>query len=524
MYLVSERRDHRRLAVAFASLALAFAAVFAVAARAQASELIYWDNYGAKPPTISVANIDGSGGGLLNLTGIDLKGPEGMAIDTVTGRLFVADPNGGADKKGQIQFVNLNGSGAGVFSATGAPVEEPYGVVVDPTTRRIYWANVAGGAGGKGSIAWASLDGSTGGVLNTTGATVEAPYKLALDPVNGRIYWGSVIEPTKTQISYARLDNTGGGDLSISPDPEGAYAFAVDPGAGRLFWSEGNKERFAYTGLLGGSRSILDTTGAVQNSSYGFALDPTLNKIYWPNYDNDEDPVNGLGFASLSGGGGGNITPTAPFNHAQDVLVLKSPAATGTPAITRNPKSPAALTCSQGSWAADFPGSFVYQAPQSYGYQWLLNGAAIPGAISSTLTADKPGSYTCTVTGTNQAGAASQSSGVAAKVSAAKVKLTVKPKKAKAKAGTVAKFKVQVLNQGDLQTKNAKVCVKVPKKAKKGLKTPKCKPVGKLGALKKKKATLKIKLKPSAKGSYKVKLQIKGSPGKAVNATVKVVG
>src|SRR3954471_5484582 len=114
MYFVSERRDHRRVAVASALIVLAFITMFAFAARAQAGELIYWNNYRAEPETISVADMSGSGS-LLNLTGIDLKSPEGMAIDSATGRLFVASSSGGTDKKGEIQFVNLDGSGAGVF-------------------------------------------------------------------------------------------------------------------------------------------------------------------------------------------------------------------------------------------------------------------------------------------------------------------------------------------------------------------------------------------------------------------------
>jgi len=525
MHLVSERRDHRLTAGGLASIVLALVAVFAFAARAQASELIYWNNYGAEPQSISVANIDGSGGGALNLSGVNLDNPEGMAIDTVTGRLFVVSSSGGASGNGEILYVNLDGSGAGVFSAPGALVDEPYGVVVDPATRMIYWANDGSGAGNNGSIAWAKLDGSVGGLLNTSGATLVDPYKIGLDPVNGRVYWGNNPSGEDISIGYASVNNTGGGTLSLSKAPENAWGFAVDPTAGRLYWSEGNLDRFAYTGLLGGDVNILDTSGAIIDSSYGFAIDPTLNKIYWPNYSNNDDPVDGLGFASLSGGGGGNITPTAPFDGPQDLLVLKSPTGTGAPVVAKNASNPAVLTCPTGSWAADFAGSFVYQAPQSYGYQWSLNGAAIGGATSNSFTATTPGAYTCTVTGTNHAGSASQTSGAAATVNAASVKLTIKPRKAKTKAGKIAKFTVQALNQGDLQTGNAKVCVKVPKKAKKALKAPKCKKLGVVGALTTRTAKVKVKVKPTAaKGSYKVKLQIKGSASKAVKATVKVLG
>ena len=516
MPLATERRG--RIATVSASIALGLVVFFAVAARAQA-ELVYWDNYGAIPQSISVANIDGSGGGGLNLTGANLDDPEGMAIDTVTGRLYVASSSG-AGGKGEILFANLDGSGAGVFSAPGAPFDEPFGVVVDPISRMIYWAN-AGSGKRDGSIAWAKLDGSAGGALNTSGATLLDPYKLGLDPVNGRVYWGNNPLGEDISIGFANVNGTGGGTLTLSRPPESAYAFAVDPAGGRLYWSEGGEERFAYTGLLGGDVGILDTTGASINSSYGFAIDPAANKIYWPNYDNHEDRTNGLGFASLSGGGGGNITPqTAPFNGPQDVLVLKSPTGTGAPALARDQKKRAKLSCSTGTWAADFAGSFVYQAPTTYAYQWLRDSKPVTGATAATFTAKAAGSYTCAVTAANQAGSAAQTS-AAINVKASKLKLTTK-KKANADAGDVVAFKVKAVNQGDLKPKNAKVCVKVPTAAKDDLKAPKCKKASVKGRAMKT-LTIKVKVKGGAdEGTDKLIFQVKGSAGKPAKSKIVV--
>jgi hypothetical protein len=77
MHFVSERRDHRLIAVGSALITLAFVAVFAFATRAQAAETLYWDNYGSG--TVAAANIDGSGGRLLNLGSEVVTDPEGMA-------------------------------------------------------------------------------------------------------------------------------------------------------------------------------------------------------------------------------------------------------------------------------------------------------------------------------------------------------------------------------------------------------------------------------------------------------------
>lgn len=527
MHFVSERRDHRLVAVASALIALVFVAVFAFAARAQAAETLYWNNYGGNPDSIGFSNSDGSGGGALDLTGVELDGPEGMVVDPVTNRLYIAATDGGVEDRGQILYANLAGGGAGVFTAPGAPVDDPEGITIDPASRTIYWINTS-----EDSISWAKLDGSAGGTLNLTGATFDGPYRLAIDPVAGRVYFANIVgtgAEAHLVLSYANINNTGGGNVNTTgaSPTDTVNGIAVDPAHGRVYWLNEEIESLSYANLDNSGGGDVDTTGAAWFEPYGMALDPGTGKAYWANYDNSSEEREGVfGVANyVSGGGGGGIDiATAPVAGPQDPQLLKSPMGTGAPAITRG-ADPAALTCSTGSWAPDYPGSFVYQAPQSYAYQWALNGAAIAGATSNTLTATTAGAYTCTVTGKNVTGSASQTSGTAATVNAASVKLTVKPRKAKAKAGKVAKFSVQALNQGDLATGNAKVCVKVPKKAKKALKAPKCKTLGVVGALTTHTAKVKIKVKKSAaKGSYKVTLQVKGTTSKAVKATVKVLG
>lgn len=503
-----------------ALIALAFVAVLAFAARAQASETLYWDNYGFSPASIGFANIDGSGGGTLNLGSEKIASPEGMAYDSVTNRLFVANEEG---TSGQILAINLDGTGASPFTAPGAPIEEPEGVAVDPATRTIYWENVDGK-----SISWASLDGSQGGTLNLAGATVESPCcRIAIDPVGKRVYW--VNTPSgPNSIGYANLDNSGGGTLSLtgSTVEPGGEGLSVDPAAGRIYFLGGNSE-LGYANLNGSGGGDISTGTAPSKSPWGLSLDPSTGRLLWGNEGNGENEfTDAFGFVKTDGSGAGGLSiASAPVYEPQDPVIIKSPSGTGVPVVSRNAAAPAALSCSTGGWAGDYPGSFVYQAPRTYAYQWLLNGVAVAGATGATFTATQAGSYACTVTATNQSGSASQTSTATAAVTAASVKLTVKPKKAKAKAGKLATFKVQALNQGDLATGNAKLCVKVPKKAKKALKAPKCKKLGAVGALAKKTTKLKVKAKPTAAaGNYKVTIQVKGSAGKAVKATVKVLG
>ncbi len=516
MNLVSERWVPRRSLVAVSvAFALVLTAPLAIAVRAQAAETLYWDNYSATPTSISFADTTGSGGGALNLTGSAIEHPEGMAYDTVTNRLFVA--NDGGPGPSQIAFINLDGSGAGTFSAPGAVFKEPEGVVVDPVTRMIYWLNTEG----TDSIGFAKLDGSAAGLLNTSGATLEGGYRLALDPVAGRVYWANSA-PTGITVSYANVNGSGGGNLNIagaSPTTS-ASGIAVDPAGGRVYWINDNAKTISYANLNGSGGGNVNIAGATFKGPYGLALDPAAGKLYWGNYGLGEVRTGAIGFASLAGGGGGISPVTAPVNGPQDPVVLKSPSGTGVPAVTREAKTPSLLGCSQGSWGADYAGSFVYQAPRTFAYQWTKEGAAISGATATTLQTTTPGSYACVVTAANQAGSASQTSG-AVTVTASKVKLKTK-KKARVQPGGVATFKVTALNQGNLVATKARVCAKVPKKAKKDLKAPKCKKLGKLTAGGKRTATLKFKLSDSASGTYKVTFQVKGSAGKSAKAKILV--
>lgn len=522
MPLVTDRSGPwRGLAMGAVALAFVLMALLSVAANAQASELIYWDNYRPEPATVSVANIDGSGGGPLNLAGITLEGPEGMAFDSATGRLYIASSSGGPTKEGQIVYVNVDGSGAGVLATPGAEVKEPYGVAIDPTTRLIYWTN-GGGPGSKGSIAYARLDGSGGGPLNTTGVAVEGPYRLAIDPTSGKVFWANAEKPPYT-LAFANLNNTGGGGtLALPTTPNSIYGLGVDSAAGRVYWldSSAGKERLMFANVNGVGGGEVNLSGAVLKAGYGLVVDPAIGRIYWANYGNGGSVPEAIGFVNLAGGGGAITPATSPVNGAQDPVVLKSPTGIAPPAVTRSEKSRSMLSCSSGGWATDLPGSFLYQAPRTLAYQWTRNGIAITGATATTYNAKSAAKYACVVTASNQAGSLSQASALV-NVKAAKVKLAVK-KKVAVKAGGVAVFKVKSVNQGDLQSSKARVCVKLPKSAKGDLKAPKCKTLGKLKGQGRKGATLKIKIGKSAKGTYKVTFMIHGSAGKPAKAKILV--
>jgi hypothetical protein len=512
--------SRHRLTWLVGAIALVSCALLGLAAHARASETIYWDNFEGTPPTIGFANIDGNGGGTLNTTAIEIDDPEGLAYDPTSGRIFVANSNGN-----EIDWVATDGSGSGVLDTTGAKVEDPEGIAVDPTTQTVYWANDES----EGSIGYASTNGGGGGLVNTAGTLVEEPYKIALDTTNNRVYWVG-----KEQIYYANLDNSGGGVLAYAPGegPDNWSAINVDPAAGRLYFlgeSQAGEEGiywFNTSGVGGGEVSISAVPGETPKTyddPYGLAFDPSNGHFTWANYGTSEDATNAFGTATLGLVGSSSVAvTTAPLHGPQDPVIVKSPTGTGAPRVSA---SGTALSCSQGTWSQDYPGSYVYGAPLSYSYQWSKDGQAIAGATSSALNATDSGSYACTVTGTNRSGSASQtSSGVSVTIAAA-VTPTPKPapasfalapaskKKVKVTAGKVASLPLTLKNAGGTTSSSSTVCVTLTKKAKKGLVAPKCATVTALAPGASKKVTLKVKTKGTAKGTYKFSVVVSGASG-----------
>jgi DNA-binding beta-propeller fold protein YncE len=379
-------RNRPLLAVA----ALLIASV-AAASPARAADRLLWGNENVS--SISFANLDGSGGG--DLTS-NTEFVTGLAIDSATGRLYYTN------ETGSINFLNLNGGGGGSLNTGSATIKNPDGLAIDPASRRIFWANNVP----PGAISFANLDGSGGGDLNTSGATMEDPAGVAVDTASGRVYWSNYLGST---ISFANADNSGGGGDLQTPgvSPAGPAGVAIDEGARTIYWSEYGGADIGHARLDGSGGDDLPTPGAPVAGAYGLSLDPAGGKVYWAN--NISSALEG---ANLDGSGGGPLsTAGASLDRPEFPILQKTPIGTGGPAISGGAAVKATLSCSQGSWAPDLFGALLYQAPQTFAYKWSREGAEISGATAETIKASKAGSYRCTVTGSNQAGSASQTSG-----------------------------------------------------------------------------------------------------------------
>jgi DNA-binding beta-propeller fold protein YncE len=370
-----------------------------VVAPARAADRVYWANF--DPHEISFANLDGSAGGNLATTGATATIAEGIALDPAAGRVYFVGAAG-------IAFANLDGSGGGDLATGDATVATPSGVAIDPAAGRIYWANVD-----ASKISFANLNGSGGGDLSTAGATVNHPSGVAIDPAAGRIYWANALG---NKISFASLNGSGGEDLSTGAatvnDPSGVAidrsARAVTASAGRIYWANQGADKISFANLNGTGGGDLTISGATVGSPQGVAIDDAAGRIYWGNL-----AVDMISFANLDGTAGGEVvTPDASEQLPSWPVLLESPRGAGAPVITGGSAVGSTLNCSQASWAADLTPSFLYRAPRNFASQWSIstNGTDSFNAFANPLTASVAGTYRCTVTASNQAGSASQSS------------------------------------------------------------------------------------------------------------------
>src|SRR5215210_3534335 len=328
-----------------------------------------------------------------------------------------------------IRAAPLGGGGTvDTLYDSGHGVNFGLGIALDPAAGRIYWANY-----GDSTIRGASLAG--GGTVDTLYGSAQGvtdPIKLAVDTAAGRLYWSG--DYGNGTIRRAPVAGGGPVDTLYSPT-QGVFAptgVAIDPAAARIYWSDS-----AYGTILGaplaGGGTVNTLYGPAPGGAWGppvygptgMAIDPAAARIYWSNWSDGT-----IRAAPLAGGGTVNTLygSTQGVSSPSVLALLRAPLGTGAPAITWSLMLPEQtygglgyggshsgplnqrLSCSRGLWASDLVGGFLYRAPDSYSYQWRLNGTDIAGATSANYTPTTPGSYTCRVTASNRAGSTSQMS------------------------------------------------------------------------------------------------------------------
>ena len=114
---------------------------------------------------ISYANLDGSGGGDIDTSGMFVSSPLGVAIDAAAGNVYWPEYN-----FKWIGFARLGGGGGGALEIANAPYGGGSGIAIDPPAGRIYWANEE-----FDSIGLVNAAGGGDMLLDTSGATLDLP-------------------------------------------------------------------------------------------------------------------------------------------------------------------------------------------------------------------------------------------------------------------------------------------------------------------------------------------------------------
>lgn len=381
---------HRRLLAV--SLLLIAALAFG-AAGASAKDMLIWGNAGAD--TLSYANLDGSGGGDLDLGEVTMDEPIGVAVDSAAGRIYWID-----DATDAIVFASLDGSGSsGTLPIAGTELSGGHGLSLDKAAGRIYWDS-------NGKVWFANLDGSGGAEIPAGGATLAGPQGVAPDPANGRIYWANVVG-FMSPIASARLDGSGGGeDIEAGTASTGLPSgLALDPAAGRVYWTAFGGDAIGVASL-DGSGEELPTGEATIVRPQGLAVDPIGGRAYWANWETDGPQI---GYTSLDGSGaGGDLNTAGATTGSPDLpnhpIVFRAPEALAGPRLSGTPAIGRPLACAVATWAADIPGAQLYRAPQATGIEWTRGGTAVPDATGTSFTPSASGAYACRAFASNFAG------------------------------------------------------------------------------------------------------------------------
>jgi hypothetical protein len=370
---------------------------------AAASEILWSNSFQTVPDSqsansLAFASVDGLlGGRFAPFAGVPVVGPRGVAIDPVRGRIYWANGVTPTSGQPQVAWSSLDGGSGGIVELrNGATFDDPIALAIDPVGRRLYWSNFD-----SNTLAWAGLDTADGGQVTVPpGAFVQEPFGVTVDPVGRRLYWSNFSDG-EHPISYADLDDPDGGSVAVPPGAIGQpHALAFDQVSRRLYWSNPTSIGFVNVDQPTDRGTLTAPPGATIFFPWGLAIDPMDRRLYWANVDS-------LSFMDLDAatptGGTLAIPASAPVQVPAYLLMLLAPHPVAPPAISGGAQTGATLSCSQGGWAGESLATFPYRAPQAFQFAWSRDGVDLAHG-ASTLTADAPGDYRCTVTGFNTLG------------------------------------------------------------------------------------------------------------------------
>ena len=176
----------------------------------------------------------------------------------------------GTEPTYSIRFANLDGSGGGILNTTGAPVVRP----ARPRDRSRRRAGSTGSTSPTTSSTSRTSTAQGGGELDTTGAVVETPVGLAVYPAQNRIYWANFEDGTDDRLRQPRRNRRRRDPRPHrAPQVDMPTAIAIDALTNRVYWANGSSIGFASAN--GGNGGEVDTHESRPTIlPEGIAIDP----------------------------------------------------------------------------------------------------------------------------------------------------------------------------------------------------------------------------------------------------------
>ena len=155
------------------------------------------------------------------------------------GRLFFLTI-GGRGVAGSVRSVNDDGTDLRILVA--GRTAGPDGIAVDIATQKIYWTNMGKPRANDGSIESSNLDGSNVTTVVPIAGT-WTPKQLRLDAKHGKLYWS---DREGMRIMRANLDGsnietlveTGHGDAAREDARNWCVGIALDVDGGKIYWTQ----------------------------------------------------------------------------------------------------------------------------------------------------------------------------------------------------------------------------------------------------------------------------------------------
>ncbi len=167
--------------------------------------------------------------------------------------LFAAPSSPAASRRGRLYFLNIAGPGGGrVLSVNddGSDLkvlvsglrQGPDGIAVDAASKKIYWTNMGKASANDGSIQRSDLDGGNVTTVVPAGGA-WTPKQLKLDAKHGKLYWSDregmrIMRSNLDGSDIETLVETGQGDAARKDARNWCVGIALDVDGGKIYWTQ----------------------------------------------------------------------------------------------------------------------------------------------------------------------------------------------------------------------------------------------------------------------------------------------